>query len=278
MIMRALLAVLERSPLIYEGFRAAFRAHEMRRLPSETPFGFRLIGTPEMEKGQFEPKETQQITAQLNSCDVFINVGANVGYYCLHARKSGKQVIAIEPLWRNVALLQKNLEANDWMDVEVLPVALSDRVGLAKIFGGGTAASLLPGWAGSDKSRYSIVPTSTLDNVVGGRFEKRRLLILIDVEGLELSVLRGACKTLLRTPSPIWFVEICIDEHQPNGRAINPKLRETFKCFLDAGYTAEKAGCEIGPVTPADVELWQSGLNLPKTHNFIFRKITADIQ
>jgi FkbM family methyltransferase len=184
----------------------------------------------------------------------------------------GKQVVAIEPLERNVRLLKQNVISNQLHGVEIFQMAIGRQSGLEKIYGGGTAASLVRGWAGAKQSA-EVVSVNTLDHLLAGRFGDEIPLILIDVEGFELSVLKGASSVLAREPAPIWFIEICIDEHQPDCFQINPNLLETFNAFWAAGYQCEKAGSDRGLVSEHDVKNWCVALDIPKTHNFIFRKI-----
>ena len=149
---------------------------------------------------------------------------------------------------------------------------------MLKLYGGGTAASFVPGWAGASKEHYRLSPVTTLDNILADRFEGQRILFLIDVEGFELNVLRGAGRQIARNPPPVYFIEICIAEHQPGGVQINPDLINTFEFFWDSGYYAEKCGCESGDVSKTDVEMWSKGDNLPKTHNFLFRQRELPLQ
>jgi FkbM family methyltransferase len=270
MIRSWLLSVLQRFPTIYAGLRGAHSYREVSRKSTPTPFGFNFAGPNAMKNGEFEPDETGQLRDLLESADVFVNVGANVGYYVCHARHLGKKVVAIEPLEQNVQLLQRNLLANGWRDVEVFPLALGDRIGLEPLYGGGTAASLVSGWAGSSPRHFRMVPVTTLDNLLGDRFVGERILFLIDVEGFELPVLRGAIRQFTHRPAPAWFIEICIDEHQPGETQINPDLVSTFEVFWEHGYAAARAGCESGHVTRDDVERWAMGRDLPATHNFLF--------
>lgn len=270
MIRRWLISVLRRFPILYAGIRGAYSYHEISRPARPTPFGFRFAGPPLMESGEFEPDETMQLRSLLENAEVFINIGANVGYYACQARQMGKRVVAIEPLEQNVQLLQRNILENGWRDVEVIPVALSNQIGLEPLYGGGMAASLITGWAGSSPVHFRMVPVNTLDNLLSDRFPRERLLFLIDVEGFELNVLRGAVRQLSHRPSPVWFIEICINEHQPGKTQINPNLIETFEIFWQHGYTASKAGCEFGSITRDDVNNWAKGENLPITHNFLF--------
>ena len=64
---------------------------------------------------------------------MFVDVGANVGYYTLiAARRVGPQgrVIAFEPVPRNVAFLHRHLALNRVTNVTILPVACAERQGV----------------------------------------------------------------------------------------------------------------------------------------------------
>lgn len=264
--------LLRRYPSVHSAVKQYYTRRLLSMTPGVHPAGFEILGPESMQDGSFEPEETGQIQALLQQTDVFVNVGANIGYYICIARQQGVPVVAVEPLDRNVQLLKKNMDVNGWNDVEVLPVGLGDRHSLERIYGGGTAASLVPGWAGAGTDSYELVPVTTLDSILGDRFSGQRILILVDVEGFELNVLKGAVRQLVRDPAPVWFMEICIDEHQPDGTKINPLLQNTFDIFWDHGYLAEKAGCEQGSVSKDNVMAWARGEDLPGTHNFVFRK------
>ena len=272
MISKLILPLLRRFPVLYAAARGASAHRAISRPAVLTPLGFKMCGLNAMESGSFEPDETRQISALLREVTALVNIGANTGYYVCLARNAGAKVLAIEPLDQNVQILQRNILANGWNDVEIFPVGLGDRVDVMKLYGGGTAASLVEGWAGAAREHYRLVPVSTLDNVLGDRFAGEKILILMDVEGFELNVLRGALRQFTRKPAPVWFIEICIDEHQPSGVRINPNLVGTFEIFWRHGYHAEKAGSESGAVSEADVRAWAAGNQLPKTHNFIFRR------
>ncbi len=105
---------------------------------------------------------------------------------------------------------------------------------------GGTGASLLKGWAGTSEAFETLIPTNSLDNILGKRFDGRRLLVIIDVEGAELAVIKGARRHLSMAPRPIWMVEVAVTEHLPSGLGVNPNLLATFQAFWEAGYVALK--------------------------------------
>jgi FkbM family methyltransferase len=251
------------------------RLRDVRRLrhsPQPTPMGFRFAGDAMMQAGTFEPDETRLVKRLLPDADVFIDVGANVGYYVCHALQAGKEVVAFEPMDVNVRLLLRNLEANAWQDcVEVFPLAVGAAPGIVRIYGAGSGASTVMGWAGVPEKDVRLVPASSLDRVLGARFAGRRCLVVVDVEGAERAVLQGATALLHATPKPAWLVEISIDEHQPKGRRINPHLAETFRMFWEAGYEAWTADRAPRLVTPADVErVAATETNSFATHNFLF--------
>jgi hypothetical protein len=112
-----------------------------------TPWGFKLAGNALMAQGLFEPDETLLIRTLVQDADVFINIGANIGYYCCHALDLGKPIIAFEPVQRNLLYLYKNIKANQWKNAEIFPIALSNQVGILEIYGGNTGASVIKGWA-----------------------------------------------------------------------------------------------------------------------------------
>ena len=271
-ITQAIGILLRRFPCIHAGVKETFTKYLLKSQGIKTKYSFNLIGSDAMCSGEFEPEETHQIIDLLKGCNTFVNIGANVGYYSCLARSLGAKVIAFEPLNRNFQILKHNLQINNYSDIELFQIELGAKVSLSKIYGGGTSASLLKGWANNSTDYHELISTNTLDNMIGCRENNGRMLILIDVEGFEYEVLLGSSLILNKEPAPIWFVEICINEHQANGMTINPNLVRTFEKFFNAGYIAEKAGSDSGMISISDVLKWSRGEDLPKTHNFIFKK------
>ena len=219
----------------------------------QTPLGFAFAGYPQMQAGEWEPLETAFIESELSATDVFVDVGANIGYYTCLARARGVYAIAVEPLETNLSALYKNITSNQWRDrVEVLPFALSASPGLLELYGTNTGASLIRGWSGTSSSNVRTVPVSTLDILLAHRFDGARMLLKVDVEGVEHEVLRGASAVLARKPAPHWIVEVCLTEHQD---AVNPHFREVFEAFWNNGYQALTLE-ERRAITPADVDEW----------------------
>jgi FkbM family methyltransferase len=237
-----------------------------------TPMGFRFAGSPEMMAGTFEPDETALFDSILSEAALLVNAGANVGYYCCRALAGGRPVIAFEPISHNAKLLLRNVAANGWNDqVEVFPVALSDSAGIIEMFGAGTGASVVRGWAGIPATFVTLVPSTTLDNVLADRTVGRQCFVVMDVEGSEYRALRGAMILLEQSPRPHWMVEITVSEHLPAGLTVNPNLLATFSLFWDRGYEAWTAEKSPRLVTKDElVPITAGGPDTLKTHNFIF--------
>lgn len=262
---------LKRYPLVVKVERSLYRARLWLRDVSSaylskstkikmTPYGFKLIGSSSihhvaMQEGTFEPDETLFLREQFRSAEVFVDVGANIGFYTCLARLADKHVIAVEPLPKNLEYLYANILANNWNDIEVFPVGLSERPGLATLYGGSsTGASLIGSWAGSSKLFRRIISVSTLDILLGVRLAGKKMFIKIDVEGAEYPVLLGATNVMSMQPKPTWMVEICFNEFHPDG--MNPNFQDTFNLFWRYGYEARTADQRNQLIQRADVDRW----------------------
>ena len=116
-----------------------------------------------------------------------------------------------------------------------------------------------------------LVPIIRLDDVICDRFSEQRILCLVDVEGAELEVLKGAMNLLNRIHKPIWLIEICIDEHFATSDGRNPNLKATFKMFHDAGYRAYSVEGNLREVQMGEIDrIAEGGPNTIQGHNFIF--------
>ncbi|WP_448577435.1 FkbM family methyltransferase [Thermosphaera sp.] len=136
----------------------------------------------------------------LNMGSVFVDVGANIGYYTLIASKlvgSQGRVYSIEPVPSTATILKANIKLNNCLNVSIHEVAVWSSKG--------TLTLRIPGsWYGlAFVSRYGgniVVNSITLDELL--KNETSIDCIKIDVEGAELEVLRGAkdmCLSKLNT-------------------------------------------------------------------------------
>lgn len=116
--------LIEKSPLLaslYRNVRGEFFFY--RSKPVAMPQGYFLLSDGKIKfDANYEPEVTEFIMQSLSLCDVFVDVGANVGYYTCMACQLGKHVVAIEPFELNCRYLLYNLQHNGWNNVEVFPL------------------------------------------------------------------------------------------------------------------------------------------------------------
>lgn len=225
-----------------------------------------------MEDGSFENVEVKIFQKLLEHTDVFINVGAHYGYYCCIALNKGVHTLAFEPGPINLKCLYRNIKVNGWeSSIEIFPMALGDKSGLVSMYGANSGLSVIEGWSNSLNATSLCVPVGSLDNIVGDRFNGKRCLIVVDIEGYEYFMLKGAKTILSYEPKPFWMLEICINKHQPSGTDINPHLLPTFEIFWECGYRSYIATESFTEVVPQQVrKICNTGVDSLKVHNFLF--------
>lgn len=226
-----------------------------------TSLGFKLnirgyIANKLMVESKFETTEMNILKQLIEKSDIFIDVGANIGYYTCLACSLGKKVLAFEPQHHNLSCLLANIKTNNFTSlVEIFPVGLGEAPGILTLYGAsGPSASLINGWAGYSNKFKNMIPVNTLDTILSGRYPNNAMAIKIDVEGAELHVLKGAVNTLNRKIKPNWFLEICLDQFHPG--AFNENFLETFQMFFHSGYDAFIADKEKTAVSIEDVKKW----------------------
>ena len=241
-----------------------------RRRYRKTPAGFLFYGHKQMETGNFEKEETAVFTKLFSSAEVFVDVGANIGYFTCLACQKGLKVFSFEPINDNLKYLYENLRKNGWQkQVEVFPMGVSDKPDLVEIFGEGTGASLLEGWAGVSSLMKQTISVSSLDFLLGDRLAGKKAVIKMDVEGAEYQALCGASKLLGLSPRPMWLVEITLAEHRQGAK--NPNFQATFELFWKHGYEAYSIGSSPCHITREKlVDYLSTGNNIGFETNFLF--------
>jgi len=170
-----------------------------------------------IEKGQFyEQHMLDWIGKNEKLSGAFFDVGSNIGNHSIYAGKFLKdisQIVAFEPVYG--AIFQSNMIMNDLQDRTLFfdcGLAATDGERAVFVRGG----SYNPG--ATDLVEGSGVVVRSLDSMdvpVPG-------LIKIDVEGMEIEVLRGAVN-LIKKHKPLLYVEVDTKDSR----------LEEFKSFLE---------------------------------------------
>jgi FkbM family methyltransferase len=183
---------------------------------------------------ELEPTTKRFLLRHMPVDGLFLDVGANVGYFSLllaHSMPNGR-VIALEPNPPIAALLEESIARNQ----------LGDRITLHRVAAADTAGTLQFGVdpANTGHSRLAnehhagsiSVETVVLDEWLPPLLDGRRLsLVKIDVEGAECRVLRGMSR-LIAEHRPAIVVE-GYDEHL---REFGDSLADLRAMLVHADY------------------------------------------
>ena len=209
---------LPERPYIINGFKALPRKGTddfyMFHIPREEELGPHLI---------------------LRRGETFVDVGANVGYYSLKIAKEysakGVIVIAIEAHPQNYKALSKNIELNDFKCIRPINRAVSDHKAIATLyervdtrnrirseFYSLSNAFLHESNVARPEGGSIEVECDTLDNILG---DQRVDVMKIDIEGAEVSALKGATRTLKK------LRKIIVEVHGANSDQVMQILEDT---------------------------------------------------
>ncbi len=187
----------------------------------------------------WEPAITRLISGYLRPGDVFVDVGANIGYYTLLASNlvgPAGRVISIEASPSIFSTLVRHVSINRCANVEPCNIAISERAGTMEIFHGSRwnvgSTSL---FEGEGKSSEGYIQAQSLDELLDGRDLERIRCVKIDVEGAELQAVRGLRKVLPKLPMECkFFLEASREQLKKQSATISMVLEP----FLSLGFQA----------------------------------------
>lgn len=235
---------------------ACWLAGLSRPLHSRTRDGFTMAGRfPEGLQtwvylfGLWEPDIAALLRSGLAPGDVFVDVGANVGYFSLLA--SGRvgplgAVVAVEPSPTLSARLRANLAANPGTgNVRHVAAAAGAAEGRAWLHLGPSLSeghtSLL---AGPGFTREAEVRVAPLGDLVTPEEAARVRFVKVDVEGWEAELARGLPEFLDRLPQGAELLfEVC-RRRWPEPR---PTLAEAFAPLTARGYRVYRVDNDYMP-------------------------------
>lgn len=198
------------------------------------------IGWGIARTGIYEPLVTEVMWRLTEPTDLAIDVGANVGYFAGLLSRRAAETIAVEPhpdIARRLAV-----NAKRWKGVTIIEAAVSECAGTATL-------SVPAGYAGNhglaslEADTYATttfeIPTVTIDELLGDRAAG---VMKIDIEGHELSALRGAARALRAAR----IRDIFFEAHDPLPSSVSSLLTE-------AGYSVfslveHRRGVALGSV------------------------------
>lgn len=165
-----------------------------------------------MAKGTHEPEVTRTVTHILDEGSVFLDVGANVGYYPRLASKIVTEsglIYAFEADYDNFHALCKNTAPLD--NVTPLNFAVSDKQDFSEVFcSSHSSCHSMRKTADYLNGKKVNVPAITLDLFWKHYLDKEMVdLVKIDVEGAEILVLEGMKQMLEQEKVKTLIIECC---------------------------------------------------------------------
>ena len=167
-----------------------------------------VVGRELLATRAYEPHVTDRLRPCLDAGGVFVDIGANVGYYTLlAARRVGAsgRVIAFEPNPTSLKVLLLNTRS-EGDTIRVYPFAVSDREGFLSLMRIVSIASSKR--VTEEELRYpsdvALTYAVRLDDAL--RDEPRIDVLKCDIDGHDYRAIRGGLATLART-RPVVFAE-----------------------------------------------------------------------
>lgn len=159
---------------------------------------------------------------------IFVNVGANIGWYSLAVASQGFSVIAVEPARYNNELFRASIEINGNLDVKLHEVVVTDKVEensclrLAPYGNPGVNRANFQTTTSCDGTSSPSVVSTTLDRIVSARDDIH--VMKLDIEGYEAKALRGAREILGSENPPCVVILEYIPSYLQMAGETNPSL------------------------------------------------------
>ena len=203
-----------------------------------------------------EVLETEIVKKEIKKRYNCIDIGANIGYYCLleaNLISNENIVYAIEPDHRNLNLLKKNIEINSFQNIELHKLAVTEenKISIMHHYMESNLNTLVP-LSNENKVKKNIIHSVPIKTVSIDSFLKKKKnppinFIRMDIEGFECEAIDGMLNTLMNQKDEI---KIMIEFHPrlySKERDFTKRLRKLDKLGFTVKYiiSAEKAYHEL---------------------------------
>ncbi len=193
---------------------------------------------PNLQEITYDPGFTNFIKSYLKPGDTFIDLGANEGWFSIHASAmvtSTGKIYSIEPQHRLKNVIEKNIDLNQMTNITVIPLAISETemeidITLSPSLNSGSTSIIK-----NSRSKFwkkQKTNTKRLDTL----FEDYQMghvnLIKIDIEGYEFSAIKSM-ENLLKNK----LVDtILVEFHEKQLSIMNTSEAAIIAYFKELGY------------------------------------------
>jgi len=222
------------------------------------------VGRGIIQTKSHESHVTNAVKEVLKMGDVFIDLGANIGFFSLLAasivQDSGK-VISFEPNIQNLQLFYASIFENMFKNITVYPFAASNNAQILKLTSFGSNGFIETPQSSDTNAQFlqSVVVDHLLQN------QDNVSVIKMDIEGYEPLALQGM-KNIIKKFKPIVITEFS-PWHIRHRTQTDPE--DYLKQLTNQGYVLGIIGLSGGPSATSDtgsiMSYWNS-LNNDKQH------------
>jgi FkbM family methyltransferase len=196
----------------------------------------------------WEPDITEVISKRLRIGDLFVDVGANIGYYTvLAAQRVGAngKVIAIDASPSIFEKLKHTMTLNNCGNVRLVNMAVAAEAGTVTVYAGppgnSGSTSILPNWRGG--AAEAEIACRPLTDILAPDELARVRLIKIDVEGAEPLILNHLIDTLGAYPDDVEILVECTASAGDSGdwkRIFDRLIQKGFSAYaIDNSYAVD---------------------------------------
>jgi len=198
------------------------------------------LGSEVLSARDYEPSMSATLRALLRPGDVFVDVGANEGFFSVVGSSlvGHGRVVAIEPQTRLIGVVLRNLEINGCRNVTLRAVALDLSTGWSELH---LRPSTNTGASGLFRRRFDVstesVPALRLDDVLDQEGVDRVRVLKVDCEGAEDRVVEGTLDHLVSHR-----VDFLLMEYHPSiGSGARERSLALHARLLDLGYVLSRS-------------------------------------
>lgn len=210
----------------------------------------------------YERKVKKFILKHINEYDTFLDVGACIGDYSIWLAKQGYKCLTFEPVPANFQVLQQNIALNDLTEnIHSFPLGLGSQQeevhfevrnhnkGASRAIRNGESNAT----PGSKQNSAQILPLDSLTSKVPLE-TKDRVLIKLDVEGMESEALKGAAHFIQNCTQLMIIIEATISNQDSLKQLLNQWGNFSYHQVDEHNFAAVKQPVQSYTVEYSQVE------------------------
>lgn len=184
----------------------------------------------------WEPHITRYLTLNLKRTDIFMDVGANLGYFTVICAPLVKRVIAFEPVSITHNYCKANIALNDLANVELYKYGLwnEDTTVYIRVDPSSLMSASISQREGT--SFAESIHCVSLDNMIesGVLYLPRLDVVKMDIEGAEVSALKGMEQTIKQ-----FRPKILMELNRPALERFGKTVDDIWEFFGNISYKIE---------------------------------------